>query len=143
MRVKLRSMLTSAATAPASPPARSSSALKVANVRPDLALEQTQTLPGEGGIQPAKQRREDECPVGSELADHRNRLLGPEHLVGAAGPEVAKEVVVEFERSGKRLTWKPSEGTILDLADRNGVAIDYGCRAGNCGTCVTAVVAEN
>jgi hypothetical protein len=62
-----------------------------------------------------------------------------QQVVGADGQEAAKEVSIEFERSGKRFTWKPSEGTILDLADRNGVAIDYGCRAGNCGTCVTAV----
>ncbi len=62
-----------------------------------------------------------------------------QQVVGAEGTEAAREVVVEFERSGKRLTWRPDAGTILDLADKNGVAIDYGCRAGNCGTCVTAV----
>jgi len=28
---------------------------------------------------------------------------------------------------------------LLELAEANGVAIDFGCRAGNCGTCVTAL----
>ena len=30
---------------------------------------------------------------------------------------------------------------LLELAEANGVAIDFGCRAGNCGTCVTALKA--
>lgn len=62
-----------------------------------------------------------------------------QQVVGAEGADTATEVAVEFERSGKRFTWRPDTGTILDLADKHGVAIDYGCRAGNCGTCVTAV----
>jgi len=58
--------------------------------------------------------------------------------VGAA-KDGAQSFEVVFERSGKTLTWRAEAGTILDLAEKNGVAIDYGCRAGNCGTCVTAV----
>ncbi len=56
-----------------------------------------------------------------------------------AASEGPKELSVVFERSKKSLTWTPQIGTILDLAERNNVAIDYGCRAGNCGTCITAV----
>jgi ferredoxin-NADP reductase len=56
-----------------------------------------------------------------------------------AAAEGPKELSVIFERSKKSLTWSPEVGTILDLAERNNVAIDYGCRAGNCGTCETAV----
>ena len=56
-----------------------------------------------------------------------------------AAAEGPKELSVVFERSKKSLTWSPEVGTILDLAERNNVAIDYGCRAGNCGTCETAV----
>lgn len=56
-----------------------------------------------------------------------------------AGKDGAQSIKVTFERSGKTLTWHPEAGTLLDLAEKNGVAIDYGCRAGNCGTCVTAV----
>ena len=46
---------------------------------------------------------------------------------------------VEFTRSGKLLEWDGSAESILDFAESNGIAIDSGCRAGNCGTCVTAV----
>jgi uncharacterized protein len=52
---------------------------------------------------------------------------------------VASQIDVTFERSGKTVTWTPAVGSILDLAEKNDVAIDYGCRAGNCGTCLTAV----
>jgi ferredoxin-NADP reductase len=48
-------------------------------------------------------------------------------------------VEVEFARSGKKVAWRPDDGAILDLAEANGVSLDFGCRAGNCGTCVTAV----
>jgi uncharacterized protein len=48
-------------------------------------------------------------------------------------------VTVEFARSGKSITWRKSAGTLLELADANGIRLNSGCRAGNCGTCVTAV----
>ena len=46
---------------------------------------------------------------------------------------------VVFERSGKTLKWDSSCENLLDFAEQNGVDIDSGCRAGNCGTCITAV----
>lgn len=46
---------------------------------------------------------------------------------------------VRFARSGKALTWTEDAGTLLELADANGLRINAGCRAGNCGTCATAV----
>ncbi|QDG78492.1 2Fe-2S iron-sulfur cluster binding domain-containing protein [Labrenzia sp. PHM005] len=54
-----------------------------------------------------------------------------------------KELTVEFARSGKSVTWTAANGTILDLAEENGVTINCGCRAGNCGTCATAVKSGN
>jgi ferredoxin-NADP reductase len=65
-----------------------------------------------------------------------------QHVVAGsdgAAAEGPQELSVVFERSKKSLTWTPQIGTILDLAERNNVAIDYGCRAGNCGTCETAI----
>jgi hypothetical protein len=52
---------------------------------------------------------------------------------------VAQEVEVTFKRSGKVLSWRPGDGSILELAEDNGVAIDFACRAGSCGSCLTAV----
>ncbi|MDJ0932207.1 MAG: 2Fe-2S iron-sulfur cluster-binding protein [Breoghania sp.] len=48
-------------------------------------------------------------------------------------------VSVRFARSGKTLTWNEADGTLLELADANGVRVNAGCRAGNCGTCTTAL----
>ncbi|MFP6773678.1 MAG: iron-sulfur cluster-binding domain-containing protein, partial [Alphaproteobacteria bacterium] len=47
--------------------------------------------------------------------------------------------VVTFARSNKKLTWDGSHSSILELAEANGVELDFGCRAGSCGTCITAV----
>ncbi len=55
----------------------------------------------------------------------------------ASGDEAG--VTVEFARSGKSVVWNGEAGTLLELADANGVRISSGCRAGNCGTCATAV----
>lgn len=57
----------------------------------------------------------------------------------AGGDAAATEFKVDFTRSGKTVVWKPDEGTLLDLAEANGIRIACGCRAGNCGTCLTAL----
>ncbi|MBL6951002.1 MAG: 2Fe-2S iron-sulfur cluster binding domain-containing protein [Alphaproteobacteria bacterium] len=46
---------------------------------------------------------------------------------------------VTFTRSNKTITWDGSQGSILELAEANGVELEFGCRAGSCGTCITAV----
>jgi ferredoxin-NADP reductase len=46
---------------------------------------------------------------------------------------------VTFSRSGKSLPWPADAGSILEFAEDNGIHIDSGCRAGNCGTCITAI----
>lgn len=57
-------------------------------------------------------------------------------------PETAgKTYRVEFARSGRVLEWTGDSGadTLLELAEANGVKMRCSCRAGNCGTCVTAI----
>ena len=52
--------------------------------------------------------------------------------------EVTKAAVfqVNFTRSGKSVS-TAGDATLLDLAEANGVEIDYACRSGVCGTCKT------
>jgi uncharacterized protein len=54
-----------------------------------------------------------------------------------AAPVAAAEV--RFARTGKQVTWRPENGTLLDLAEASGVEASWGCRAGSCGTCRTNV----
>ena len=57
----------------------------------------------------------------------------------AAAAESGAGIEVVFARSGKTLHWKPDSGSLLELAEENGLSPEFGCRAGNCETCVTAV----
>jgi ferredoxin-NADP reductase/ferredoxin len=56
-------------------------------------------------------------------------------------PELTQEnnVTVEFSKSSKIIPWDGSCSSILELAENNDVVIDSGCRAGSCGTCLTAL----
>lgn len=68
--------------------------------------------------------------------------FGPATVKGhsaAADTDAEKAVEVRFARSNKQCTWKSTDGSLLDLAEANGVPIESGCRAGNCGTCNTAL----
>jgi len=57
----------------------------------------------------------------------------------AAGVENAPGVEVNFVRSNKTVLWSSGAGSLLELAEAHGIRIDSGCRAGSCGTCVTAI----
>jgi ferredoxin-NADP reductase len=70
----------------------------------------------------------------------------------AFGPATVKQAVrgptaqpdcgidVTFARSGATAQWSRCESPLLELAEAHSVAIDFGCRAGSCGTCVTRVL---
>ena len=53
--------------------------------------------------------------------------------------DAALGTTITFDMSGKSVTWNGDGRSILELAEQNGVDIDSGCRAGNCGTCATAI----
>lgn len=46
---------------------------------------------------------------------------------------------IVLARSKKTLQWTPEAGTLLELAEENGIPLRSGCRVGNCGTCTTAL----
>ena len=49
-------------------------------------------------------------------------------------------IEVTFARSGVTALWNQCQSPLLELAEEHSVAIDFGCRAGSCGTCVTRVL---
>ncbi|MEK9629932.1 MAG: 2Fe-2S iron-sulfur cluster-binding protein [Nitrospinota bacterium] len=53
--------------------------------------------------------------------------------------EQAPKIDIRFTKSGKILAWNPSATSLLEFAEKNGIPLDSGCRAGNCGTCLTAI----
>ena len=58
----------------------------------------------------------------------------------AAEAEHSGETInVTFSRSGKSFAWQADAGSILEFAEDQGILIDSGCRADNCGTCITAI----
>ncbi len=55
-----------------------------------------------------------------------------------AGP-AAETITVTFSRSGKSVAWDSSSNSLLDLAEKNGIEVGAGCRAGGCGSCQTTI----
>jgi ferredoxin-NADP reductase len=50
-----------------------------------------------------------------------------------------EEAEIVFADSGKTLTWREGNGTILEFAEANDINPPYSCRAGICGTCMCAI----
>ncbi|MBD1547350.1 2Fe-2S iron-sulfur cluster-binding protein [Roseibium aggregatum] len=78
--------------------------------------------------------------------DIRFEAFGPASVKKAAPAAAAESSAsggeaptVSFARSNKSVPWSEAAETLLDLAEECGVQIASGCRAGNCGTCATAV----
>lgn len=47
---------------------------------------------------------------------------------------------VIFAKTAKEARWSPQSGTLLELAEARGLAPDFGCRSGSCGSCRTRIV---
>lgn len=54
---------------------------------------------------------------------------------------VATTSQILFEQSQVTADWQSNSSSILDLAESAGVSIPSGCRAGNCGSCATKLLA--
>lgn len=71
-----------------------------------------------------------------------HEAFGPASVKSAgahpAADAASRRIEVAFARSGKTGIWD-GRSSLLETADALGVKIDFGCRAGNCGTCLTAI----
>ncbi len=47
---------------------------------------------------------------------------------------------VIFQKSDLSFEWTGSEESILELAEANGLDLDYGCRMGNCTACEQTIL---
>ncbi len=78
-------------------------------------------------------------------ADVRFEAFGPATVKKSPGAtrtlaiQSPAELIVTFARSDKVCTWRKGDTFLLELAETNGVAMDAGCRVGNCNTCLTAI----
>ena len=62
--------------------------------------------------------------------------------VEAAQPPTTQSTsaaTVRFCQTEKSVDWSREQSDLLSLAESMGIAIDSGCRAGSCGSCVTAI----
>jgi ferredoxin-NADP reductase len=58
-----------------------------------------------------------------------------------AAPASGEEArTVTFARSGVRATWTPAEGSLLELAEANGINPPFSCRDGECLACLQVVL---
>ncbi|MEN9417579.1 MAG: hypothetical protein RI988_1199 [Pseudomonadota bacterium] len=81
---------------------------------------------------------------GVPVADIHYEAFGPASvkLPGAASSPSAAVTGVEvsFRRAGRTLTWDGQDASLLDFAERHGIAVESGCRSGGCGSCETRVL---
>jgi ferredoxin-NADP reductase len=100
-----------------------------------LAVPEDDTLVHACGPEPLLQAVREQC------AGWPSGTLGVERFAPArtpgAGPAEAFEV--ELVRSGLTLT-VPADRSVLETVEEAGVAVDFSCREGTCGTCETDVL---
>lgn len=57
-----------------------------------------------------------------------------------SAPAATTSVPVLFLQSAKEARWHPGRGSLLELAEERGLAPEFGCRGGSCGSCRTRIV---
>lgn len=66
----------------------------------------------------------------------RSRAVEPPAV---AERDAGEGVSVTFARSDKTVLWRPADGSLLELAEAQGLSPMYACRSGLCGTCAVKV----
>jgi len=68
----------------------------------------------------------------ASLIKHEKPKTGPEGIS-------ARAITVTFSKTGTRVPWNPDAGSLLELAEAQGIEVGSGCRAGSCGCCQTTL----
>ena len=61
----------------------------------------------------------------------------PVHRPDKDQNKITREIY--FKRSQKRCSWDNESRSILELAESNAIALNFGCRNGNCGNCAVKI----
>lgn len=82
--------------------------------------------------------------TGVPETDIHMEAFGPASLEASATPPPSArlnqdKVKITFKRSGKEAAWTSNARSLLDFAESNGVRMNSGCRAGQCGSCAVGV----
>ncbi len=83
---------------------------------------------------------------GVPLPDIHFEAFGPASIHLGAGEGADDQATagahfeVVFRRSGRTLVWDGKDASLLDFAERRGIAVESGCRSGSCGSCETALI---
>lgn len=76
--------------------------------------------------------------------DIRHEAFGPASARSGSdlkpSATLATPIAVRFRRSGRTLTWNGRDASLLEFAERHGIAVESGCRSGSCGSCETRLV---
>ena len=96
-------------------------------------------LCGPGGF--IRQMHDDLTQAGISPLAIRYEAFGPSTLLPArdVATDPAAKFTVSFSRSNMDIVWTPASGTLLNLAEAAGISPTFGCRAGSCGLCRTAI----
>jgi ferredoxin-NADP reductase len=54
--------------------------------------------------------------------------------------ETNTKIMVKFAQSEKKFQWQPSDVNLLEFAEANSITVNFGCRAGGCGSCQTKIL---
>lgn len=93
-------------------------------------------LCGPAGFMKAMQ--ENLKSVGIPADNIKQEAFGPDKTNHQA--PVDMDIDVKLTMSGKKITWNPSKGSLLEHVEEAGVDAPFSCRAGNCSTCLTKVL---
>ena len=69
----------------------------------------------------------------------RTERFGPGAPSSPVEEKQREQAEVTFAVTGKKVTWSPDSGSLLDLAESAGLELPFSCRSGSCHACIQKV----